>query len=442
MPAKKESEIEAQKFISIRKAMEQEKGKVAVRGWVYRERGSNKLKFIVLRDSSEIIQCVLEKNKFEKQWNEIDKLQIESSIEIEGEIKEDKRAPTGYEISAEKIKIVGLSESFPINKDLNEELLGDRRHLWLRSRKMTAILKIRSTIFGAIHEYFRKNNFYEYQSPIFQSVQCEGGSTLFSVPYFGQKGVFLAQTWQLYAEPAIFSLEKIYTISPSFRAEKSKTSRHLTEYWHAEMEVAWANFEEILFYGEGLIKHIVKKVLDENKEELKILERDIKKLEPVIKKKFVKMTYTEALKLLKEKANMNIEWGKDLRTIEEDKLSFMFDVPIMITNYPKIVKAFYMKEDPKDKKVVHGVDFIAPEGYGEIIGGSERESDIEKIKENLIEMNENPENYEFYLDTRRYGSVPHGGFGMGVERIVAWICGLDTIKDAIPFPRTMTRWKP
>src|SRR3989338_3139074 len=461
MPAKKESEIEAQKFISIRKAMEQGKGKVAVRGWVYRERGSNKLKFIVLRDSSEIIQCVLEKNKFEKQWDGIDKLQIESSIEIEGEIKEDKRAPTNYEISAEKINIVGLSENFPIQKDLNEELLGDRRHLWLRSRKMTAILKIRSAIFGAIHEYFRKNNFYEYQSPIFQSVQCEGGSTLFSVPYFGQKGVFLAQTWQLYAEPAIFSLEKIYTIAPSFRAEKSKTSRHLTEYWHAEMEVAWANFEDILFYGEELIKHIVKKVLDENKEELKILERDAKKLEPVIKKKFVRMTYTEALKLLKEKASMNIEWGKDLRTIEEDKLSAMFDVPIMITNYPKIVKAFYMKEeqktedfltnspkrgrvkeDSKDKKVVHGVDFIAPEGYGEIIGGSERESDIEKIKKNLIEMNENLENYEFYLDTRKYGSIPHGGFGMGVERIVAWICGLDTIKDAIPFPRTMTRWKP
>ncbi|MEK6817771.1 MAG: asparagine--tRNA ligase, partial [Nanoarchaeota archaeon] len=423
-----------EKFISISEAMKQGKGKVAVRGWVYRERGSNKMKFIVLRDASEIIQCVVERNKFEKLWPEIDKIKVESSVEMEGTIKEDKRAPTGYEISVDKINIVQIAEDFPINKDLNEELLGDRRHLWLRSRKMTSILKIRSTVFGAIHEYFRKNGFYEYQSPIFQSVQCEGGSTLFSVPYFGQKGVFLAQTWQLYAEPAIFSLEKIYTIAPSFRAEKSKTSRHLTEYWHAEMEVAWANFDDILFYGEGLIKHIVKKVLDENKEELKILERDAKKLEPVIKKKFVSMTYTEALKLLKEKANMNVEWGKDLRTIEEDKLSSMFDVPIMITNYPKIVKAFYMKENPKDKKVVHGVDFIAPEGYGEIIGGSERESDIEKIKKNLIEMNENPANYEFYLDTRKYGSIPHGGFGLGVERVIAWICGLDTIKDAIAFP--------
>src|SRR3990167_10022415 len=293
---KKEDEEPKQNFIPIRKAMEQGKGKVAVRGWVYRERGSNKLKFIVLRDSSEIIQCVLEKNKFEKQWNEIDKLQIESSIEIEGEIKEDKRAPTGYEISAEKIKIIGLSESFPINKSLNEELLGDRRHLWLRSRKMTAILKIRSTIFGAIHEYFRKNNFYEYQSPIFQSVQCEGGSTLFSVPYFGQKGVFLAQTWQLYAEPAIFSLEKIYTIAPSFRAEESKTSRHLTEYWHAEMEIAWAGLKEIMNYAEELVKHVIKRVIDNNKEELKILERDVKKLEPSLKKSFPRVTYDEVLK--------------------------------------------------------------------------------------------------------------------------------------------------
>ncbi|MFA6974214.1 MAG: asparagine--tRNA ligase [Parcubacteria group bacterium] len=429
-------------FISIKEAMSKGKGKVAVRGWVHRERGSNKMKFLVLRDVSDIIQCVLDHEKFEKQWDEIDKIKVESSVEIEGTIKEDKRAPTGYEILCDKINIIQIAEDFPINKDLNEELLGDRRHLWLRSRKMTAILKIRSTVFGAIHEYFRKEKFYEYQSPIFQSVQCEGGSTLFSVPYFGQKGVFLAQTWQLYAEPAIFSLEKIYTLAPSFRAEKSKTSRHLTEYWHAEMEVAWATFDDILKYGEGLIKHVVKKVLDENQEELKILERDPKKLEPVLKKKFVRMTYTEALKLLKEKAHMNIEWGKDLRTIEEDKLSSMFDVPIMVTHYPKIVKAFYMKEAPEDPKVVHGVDFIAPEGYGEIIGGSERESDIKKIKENLVEMGEKVENYDFYLDTRRYGSIPHGGFGMGTERIISWICGLDTIKDAIPFPRTMTRWKP
>ena len=433
-------------FISIKEAIKKGKGEVALRGWVYRERGSNQLKFIVLRDYSDIIQCVIDKDKIsKKEWEDADKLLVESSVEIEGVIKEDKRAPTGYEIKVSKLNVVNFAEKYPITKDQSTEFLADNRHLWLRSRKMTAVLKIRSTVFGAIHEYFRNKGFYEYQSPIFQSVQCEGGSTLFQVPYFGNKGVFLAQTWQLYAEPAIFSLEKIYTIAPSFRAEKSKTSRHLTEYWHAEMEVAWANFDNIIDYGEELIKHIVKRVLDENKEELKILERDVKKLEPVLKKEFPRITYDDALKLLKEKFKINIEWGKDLRTIEEDKLSELFDTPVAVTRYPKKVKAFYMKE-PSDnnskKPVVNGVDFIAPEHYGEIIGGSERESDIEKIKKRLKEEGEKIEEYEFYLDTRRYGSVPHGGFGLGVERVIAWICGLDNIKDAIPFPRTMIRFKP
>jgi asparaginyl-tRNA synthetase len=430
------------KFFSIKEAMQKASGKVAVRGWIYRERGSNQMKFIVLRDSTEVIQCVIKRDKFEKQWDDIDKLQIEASLEIEGTIKEDKRAPTGFEIDADKVIIIGLSNEFPINKDLNEELLGDRRHLWLRSRKMISIMKIRSTVFAAIHEYFRSKEFYEYQSPILQSVQCEGGSTLFKVDYFGKKGVFLAQTWQLYAEPAIFALEKIYTIAPSFRAEESKTSRHLTEYWHAEMEVAWATFKDIQDYGEGLLKHIVKKVLDENKEELKILERDIKKLEPTLKKNFPRITYDEALKILKEKAKIKVSWGKDLRTVEEDALSKLYDTPVIITNYPKEVKAFYMKETDGNSKVVNGCDFVAPDGYGEIIGGSEREADIDKIKKRLIEMGEKVDEYAFYLDTRKYGSVPHGGFGMGVERVISWICGLDTIKDAIAFPRTMMRWKP
>jgi len=430
------------KFISIQEANDKKKGNVAVRGWVYRERGSNAMKFLVLRDSSNIIQCVLERKNFEKQWGEIDKIKIESSVEIEGDIKEDKRAPTGFEIQAKKINIIQIAEDFPINKDLNEELLGDRRHLWLRSRKMTAILKVRSTVFSAIHEYFRSKGFYEYQSPIFQAVQCEGGSTLFNVDYFGKKGVFLAQTWQLYAEPAIFSLEKIYTIAPSFRAEESKTSRHLTEYWHSEMEVAWADFKDIQDYGEELIKHIVRKVLNDNKRELEILRRDIKKLEPTLKKDFPRITYDESLKILKEKCKIKVSWGKDLRTVEEDELSRLYDTPIIVTNYPKEVKAFYMKETEGNPKVVNGCDFLAPESYGEIIGGSERESDPSKIKKRLIEMKEKPEQYSFYLDTRKYGSVPHGGFGLGVERIISWICGLDTIKDAIAFPRTMTRWTP
>jgi len=437
------------KFVSISDAMKNatKNKKVAVRGWVHRERGSNKMKFIVLRDSTNIIQCVIKREDFEKQWKDIDGLLVESSVEIEGEIKEDKRAPTGFEISVSKINVVHVAEDFPINKDLNEELLGDRRHLWLRSRKMTAILKIRSTIFGAIHEYFRSKGFYEFQSPELLGAAGESGSSVFEVNYFGKK-MYLAQTWQLHAETAIFALEKIYCIAPSFRAEKSNTSRHLTEYWHAEMEEAWTTFEKLQNHAEDLMKHVVKKVLEINKLELEILERDTKTLEATAKKKFPRITYTEAIKLLKEKFDFKIPWGKDLRTIEEDKLSELFDTPVIVTDYPKAVKAFYMKESPEtlDKpekeKTVQGFDVIGPEGYGELFGASQREEDIEVIKENLIKEGEDLKNYEFYFDSRRYGSIPHGGFGMGVERVISWICGLSTIKDAIPFPRTMKRISP
>jgi asparaginyl-tRNA synthetase len=434
--------MEKSTYISITEAMKKGEGTVSIRGWVHRERGSNKLKFIVLRDSTGLVQCVFKRDVFEKEWDSIDKTQVETSLMLTGVIKEDKRAPTGYELQVSSFEIVGTSDKFPITKDTSIEHLADNRHLHLRSQKMINILKIRSTVFGAIDEYFKGEGFYEYHSPVFQAVQCEGGSDLFSVDYFGKKDVFLAQTWQLYAEPAIFGLENIYTISPSFRAEKSKTSRHLTEYWHAEMEMAWASFEDVIYHGEKLLKFIVKKVLEERTTELKALGRDISKLTPVLEKPFIRMTYTEALKILKEKCDMDVPWGKDLRTIEEEKLTKLYDVPIICTHYPKKVKAFYMTEDPDDPKVVQGCDFLASEGYGEIIGGSHREHDIEKVKARLVEDGEDPLEYEFYLDTRRYGSVPHGGFGLGVERVIAWICKLDTIKDAIPFPRTMERYKP
>ena len=431
------------KFTKIQEAIDKGEGKVSLHGWVHRERGSNKLKFIVLKDSSNIIQCVIKKEKFaEEKFAEADKLQIEASLELHGTIKEDKRAPTGYEVDVDDFTIVGTCDSFPIKSDQNREFMDDNRHLTLRTRRMAAILKIRSTVFGAIHEYFRKHGFFEYQSPIFQSVQCEGGSTLFSVNYFDKKDVFLAQTWQLYAEPAIFALENIYTVAPSFRAEKSKTSRHLTEYWHAEMEMAWCKFKDIQDHGEGVIKHVIKKVLEDNQEELKIIERDVAKLKTAGSKAFVRMTYTDAVKMLKDKAKMTVEWGKDLRTIEEDELSKMHDTFIICTHYPRDVKAFYMMQDPQDPRTAQGCDFIAPEGYGEIIGGSQREHDIDKLKARLVEMGEKVEEYEFYLDTRKYGSVPHGGFGMGVERLISYICGLDNIKDAIPFPRTPLRYKP
>lgn len=425
--------------MKIREAIEQGSGEVSLKGWIYRIRATKKFVFIVLRDSTGIIQSIITKDKdfFEAASN----LQIEASVEITGEIEEDERAPTGYEIKVKDLKVVGESHQFPIQKDQSKELLADNRHLWLRSRKMTSILKIRSTVFGAIHEYFRNNDFTEFHSPIFQSTQSEGGSEVFSVDYFGNE-VFLAQTWQLPAEAGIFGLENIYTVAPSFRAEKSKTSRHLTEYWHAEMEMAWNTFDDLISHGEGLLKHVVKKVLDENKEELKLLERDVSLLQPTLDNEFEKMTYDEALKILKEKTDVEVEWGEDLGINEERALTKLYKTPIVVTHYPKKVKAFYMKEDENNSDVVYGCDFLAPEGYGEIIGGSQREEDKDEIIKRLKEEGEDPSEYEYYLDTRRYGSIPHGGFGLGVERIITWICGLDTIKDSIPFPRTPTRHHP
>jgi asparaginyl-tRNA synthetase len=430
-------------YLPIEKTFGKE-GTVKVRGWIHRIRKMKDKVFIVLRDSSDIIQCVVKDPDMVKA---ADELLVESSLEIEGKIYKEDRAPTGYEIEVNNLNIIHNSEDFPIGKDQSPEFLLDQRHLWLRSRKMTAIMKIRSTIFGAIHEYFRSKGFYEHQSPTLLSAVGESGSSVFEVNYFGKK-IYLAQTWQLHAEAMMFALEKIYTVAPSFRAEKSSTSRHLTEYWHAEMEIAWCNFKDLQDHVEQLMKHIVKKVLIENKKELEILKRDLKTLEATSKKKFPRMTYSEVLELLKEKANLEIPWGKDLRTIEEDKLSALFDTPVIVTDYPKKVKAFYMKESPEtmDKqekeKTVQGFDLIGPEGYGELVGASQREENIEVIKANLTKEGEDLKNYEFYLDTRRYGSVPHGGFGMGVERVISWICGLDNIKDAISFPRTMTRMSP
>lgn len=433
---------EIKNFISIEKALEKKKGQISLRGWVYRETKMKDKMFIVLRDSSNILQCVIKKeNVPEKEWNDMQKVLMESSVELSGALKEDKRAPTGYEVEVSQIKVVGYAEPFPITKEINEELLLDRRHLWLRSRKMTAIMKIRSTVFGAYHEYFRSKGFYEFQSPIIIPGGAEEGPTLFELKY-GDKKAYLAQTWQLYAEAAMFALEKIYTMAPSFRAEKSKTSRHLTEYWHAEMEVAWANLSDIMDYAEELVKHIVKRVLENNKEDLKTLGRDAKKLEPTVNKKFPRITYDEALKILKEKFKINVKWGEDLRTLEEDKLMELNETPLFVTHYPKDIMAFYKPRDKKNPKVAVCFDLLAPEGSHEIMGGSERDVDINELIKTLKSKGEKIEDYKYYLDTRKYGSVPHAGFGMGTDRIVKWICGLDNIKDAIAFPRTPGRFSP
>ena len=429
------------KFLQVSQAMKKGTGKVAVRGWVYRERGSNKMKFIVLRDSSGLIQCVLPREKFEAQWKDIDGLKIESSIELEGTVKADKRAPTGFEIIVSKINIVQIAEDFPINKDLNEELLGDRRHLWLRSQKMIAIMKIRSKYVQAREEFFVKQGFYKFDTPVLQPTQSEGGSTVFEVKYYKQK-TYLAQTWQLYGESAIFALEKVYNFGPTFRAEKSKTSRHLSEFWMAETEVAWWKLDEITEFAKKEIKYCMEKVAKECQVEFKQLGVDPEKILKIAKKKWPTIKYRKALEILKEKDGMKVPFGKDLRTIEEEKLMKHFDTPVVVTNYPREAMAFYKPKDPKKPDEALCFDMLAP-GIGiEIVGGSERSLDIEEMSNNLKREGEDPKDYQFYFDLRKYGSIPHSGYGVGIERVLQWICDLDTIKDAIAFPRTMTRINP
>ncbi|MBI4441399.1 asparagine--tRNA ligase [Candidatus Woesearchaeota archaeon] len=427
---------------TITQAMELGSGEVTIRGWVHRERKSNQFAFLVVRDSTNIIQCIVEKEKISPQmWDDATKrATIEASVIITGIVRPEKRAPSGYEIAVSALEIVGDSHEFPITKDQSPEFLLDKRHLWLRSRKLSAIMKVRSTVMGAIHDYFRRNGYFEWNPPIFTPNACEGGATLFEVKYFNEK-VYLTQSWQLYAEAAIFALEKIYCIAPCFRAERSKTSRHLAEFWMAEVEGAWLGLHDMTALAEGLITSIIAQVIAQNSDELAFLGQDIEKLRRITGP-FHRMTYGEVLKFLKENDGMDIEFGKDLRTIEEDALMKHFDKPVIVTNYPKEIMAFYKPEDPQMPGTALCFDMLAPEGYGEIIGGSQRETDIGKLKEYLTKQGEKSENYEWYFDTRRYGSVPHAGFGMGVERIIAWICKLDNIKDAIPFPRTMLRKNP
>ena len=422
--------------------------KVAVRGWVYRKRGQKELVFLIIRDSSDIIQCIIKKPKpskarlgpakqkvllgGSKAWRDAQKITIESSCELKGTLRKDKRAPTGYELQVSDLKIIGLADTYPIAKDLSEEFLRDVRHLWIRSRKITQILKVRGEIFRAIHDFYHQKEYVEFQSPIFTSQACEGGSTLFEVKGFSKK-VYLSQSWQLHAEAAIFALEKIYTITPAFRAEKSRTIRHLAEYWTAEAEAAWMDFEGLIKHEEELIMYVVKHVLKTCKKELKALGRDTKDLEQ-IKTPFKRMTYKEAIKKLGKK------WGHDLTDKEERKLIAKIGAPVFLTHFPRDMKAFYMKP-AKDPKTVLGVDLLIP-GVGEVIGGSERISDEKELLESLKLFKLKKKDYGWYLDLRKYGSVPHSGYGLGVERLVMWLTGVEHIMDTIAFPRTLYRYYP
>ncbi len=429
------------KYITIEEAINKKPQTVNLRGWVYRERKSNKFVFIVLRDESDIIQCVISKSKNAELFEKAEKLTIESSVKVSGELKEDDRAPSGFEVSVTEMEIVQIANPFPITEHQSPELLYDNRHLWIRSRKLNAVLKVRHTVVGAIHQFFRSRGYYEFDAPIFQPSQSEGGATLFEVKYF-EDVMYLSQTWQLYAEAGIFSLGKIYNMGPTFRAEKSKTSRHLAEFWMAEMEAAWMTLDELTEVAKDEIRFIVQEVLKHNKKELEILERDVKLLEHYAEAEYPTIKYAEALEILNNKYQMNVPWGKDLRTMEEAKIAEHFKVPVIVTHYPTEIMGFYKPPSEENPKEALCFDALAPEGYCEIIGGSQRSLLVDDMKKRLEADGEDPGNYEWYFALRNYGSVPHSGYGLGVERVVQWMCGLDNIKDAIPFPRTMIRKSP
>ncbi len=412
---------------------------VELKGWIYRTRTVGGKAFVVLRDSTGVLQVAVARDSVPAEaFEAAEKALIESSVIARGTVVEDKRAPGGYELRAKDFRVVYYAEKFPIQKDLSEEFLLDVRHLWVRSQRMTTIFRVRHTVFAAVHEYFRNEGFWEVHPPMITPVGSEGGSTLFEVEYFGRKA-YLTQSWQLYAEALVLAMEKVYYIGPSFRAEKSRTTRHLTEFWHCEMEEAWAGLDDIAKHAERVIEHAALRAAEENPEDLTFLGRDPEELKRV-RTPFEHITYDEALRRLREKG-IEVEWGKDLRTLEERALTDLAAQPIVVSHYPRISQAFYKRRDPNNSNVVLNFDVIAP-GVGEIVGGSEREIDLEYLRQGIKDFGEDPKKYEWYLDTRRFGNVQHAGFGMGMERLIQWICKLEHIRNAVPFPRTPARFSP
>jgi len=413
---------------------------VEVRGWVYRTRSSGKIVFDVVRDSTGIIQVTVKKGNLpDNEFDDAQRSQIESSVMVRGRMFKDDRAPGGYEIRASSFTLVGSSAPFPITEYQSEELLLDNRHLWIRSREQTAVMKVKASLMKGARDWLNSNEFTEVTPPIFTKNACEGGVTLFKLKYFDDTA-YLSQSAQMYLEAMIFALENVYAITPSFRAEKSRTTRHLTEFWHLELEEAWTDNKRNMEIQENLVSAMVATAVRERSEELKLLGRDINDLKEIVPP-FKRVTYTQMIDKLQKK-NFEISWGADLGAPEERAVTEDEKVPTFVMNFPKECKAFYMKEDPDDPKTVKCADLLAPEGYGEIIGGSERETDLAKLLEKIEAMQIPIDSYQWYLDLRKYGSVPHSGFGLGVERVVRWVCKLEHIRDAVPFPRTVARVYP
>jgi asparaginyl-tRNA synthetase len=415
---------------------------VTLRGWLHNRRSSGKIHFLTLRDGTGFIQCVMSKAVVgEESFKRADHLAQESALIVHGTVRADARAPGGYELDVSGLEVVSESVNYPITpKEHGVDYLLDRRHLWIRSARQQAILRVRHEVINAVRDFFNSRGFILADTPIFTPSACEGTTTLFPVQYFEGETAYLTQSGQLYNEANAMALGKVYCFGPTFRAEKSKTRRHLTEFWMVEPEVAYATLDDVMDLAEGLVESVVARVLEKRQAELKTLERDTSKLEKV-KAPFPRVSYDDAAKIL-EKKGLPFEWGGDFGAPDETALSEEYDRPILVHRYPSAVKAFYMKPDPARPEVALCVDMLAPEGYGEIIGGGERLDDYELLVARIKEHGLPQEAFEWYLDLRRFGSVPHGGFGMGIERVVSWICGLEHLREAIPYPRMLYRIYP
>jgi asparaginyl-tRNA synthetase len=415
---------------------------VTIKGWLHNRRSSGKIHFLTVRDGSGFIQAVMSKAAVgEELFKAADHLSQESSIVVTGTARADKRAPSGYEIDIKGVEVVGASHDYPITpKEHGVDFLLDRRHLWIRTERQQAILRIRHEIINAVRDFFNGRGFILADTPIFTPAACEGTTTLFPAQYFEDQTAYLTQSGQLYNEANAMALGRVYCFGPTFRAEKSKTRRHLTEFWMVEPEVAYADLNDVMELAEDLVVSVVGRVLEKRRRELVVIERDTSKLEAV-QKPFPRISYDEAVKRLQAKG-LPIQWGGDFGGPDETTLSEEYDRPVLVHRYPAAIKAFYMKPDPERADLALGVDMLAPEGYGEIIGGGERLADLDLLLQRIKEHNLPQEAFEWYLDLRRYGTVPHGGFGMGIERVVSWICKLDHVRETIPYPRMLYRLYP
>lgn len=421
---------------------------VTLKGWLYNSRSSGKLVFLQLRDGTGIVQCVVFKGNDEALFDIAKDLGQESSVIVTGTVKEDTRSPIGVEVDVTGLEVVQNASEYPITpKEHGTEFLMDNRHLWIRSKKQHAVLLVRHTVIKATRDFFDNDGFILADTPIFTPAACEGTTTLFDVDYFGDEKAYLTQSGQLYNEATAASFGRSYAFGPVFRAEKSKTRRHLTEFWMVEPEMAYAHLDDVMQLGERLIKFIITRVLAERRDELAVLERNVAKLEAVLEKGFPRVHYDDAVKILKEgfvKGDLenDFEWGGDFGAPDETYISKQFDSPVFVHHFPAVIKAFYFERDPERPELALGADLLAPEGYGEVIGGGERAMDLNFLEKQIEEHGLPKDSFQWYLDLRRFGTVPHAGFGMGVERCVAWMCGIEHVRETIPFPRMLYRLKP